>query len=300
MNANRKLFNLVNLHGEGCFRSVTLALPTAQVLRFLPAGLVLGPQDVTPPGTHPVILSFNALYRAEMSVPTLLPSLTYHEFTFGVPFSYLPAGRLGRALGALTGRRSPAPHGPYYYMPRLFLDSVLATLGGLLFWGYAKKLARFTVGADRFAIQGEDGAPQVSLAFSAQGEPQPVAHFPHFAAVQAMLAQPLVSQLPAALGPIFVVADFDKQWHQARLRPLVTQVQVLAELVPGFGPGSHPAGGVSDGIDVSVLGSYELNAPWLLGMPHVPLPRPDPKPDSPLDRTPSGTLLEHARKNHGL
>ena len=273
MTASRKPFNLVNLHGEGCFRSLTLALPSAQVLRFLPAGLVLGPQDVTPPGSHPVILSFNALYRAEMSVPTLLPSLTYHEFTFGVPFSYLPAGRLGRALGTLTGRRSAMPQGPYYYMPRLFLDSLLATLGGLLFWGYAKKLARFTVGADRFAIQAEDGAPQVSLAFSAQGEPQPVAHFPHFAAVQAMLAQPLVSLLPAALGPIFVVADFDKQWGQATLRPLATQLQVQAEFVPGFGPGSYPAGGVSQGIDVSVLGAYELNAPWLLGMPHAPLLR---------------------------
>ena len=275
MTAPRKLFNLINLHGEGCFRSLTLALPTAQVLRFLPAGLVLGPQDVTPPGTHPVILSFNALYRAEMSVPTLLPSLTYHEFTFGVPYSYLPAGRLGRALGALTGRRDAAPigpkHGPYYYMPRLFLDSVLATLGGLLFWGYAKKLARFTVGADRFAIQGEDGAPQVSLHFSAQGEPQPLAQFPHFAAVQAMLAQPLVSQLPAALGPLFVVADFDKQWERATLRPLTTSVQAQAEFVPGFGPCSQPAQGLSAGIDASVLGSYELNAPWLLGMPHAPL-----------------------------
>ena len=273
MTYRRKPFSLVNLHGEGCFRGLTLALPTAQVLRFLPAGLVLGPQDVTPPGTHPVILSFNALYRAEMSVPTLLPSLTYHEFTFGVPYSYLRAGRLGRALGALAGRRDTTPHGPYYYMPRLFLDSVLATLGGLLFWGYAKKLARFTVGADRFAIQGEDGAPQVSLAFSAQGEPQPVGHFPHFAAVQAMLDQPLVSQLPAALGPIFVVADFDKQWQQARLRPLATQVQVQDEFVPGFGPGNHPAGGASAGIDVAVLGSYELTAPWQLGMPHAPLLR---------------------------
>ena len=273
MNPSRKPFNRVNLHGEGCFRGVTLALPTAQVLRMLPAGLVLGPQTVTPPGTHPVILSFNALYRAEMSVPTLLPSLTYHEFTFGVPFSYLPAGRLGQALDALTGRANAPPRGPYYFMPRLFLDSVLATLGGVMFWGYAKKLARFTVGVDRFAIQGEDGAPQVSLGFAAVGEPQPVAAFPQFAAMQAMLAQPLVSQLPAALGPIFVVADFDKQWDSATLRPLRTAVRAEAEFVPGFGPGSYPGVGVSEGIDAAVLGSYELNASWVLGMPHVPVLR---------------------------
>jgi len=270
---SHKLFSRVNLQGQGTFRSVTLALPTAQVLRLLPAGLVLGPQDVTPPGTHPVILSFNALYRAEMSLPTLLPSLTYHEFTLGVPYSYLPTGALGRALGTLIGRRDAPPQGPYYCMPRLFLDSVLATLGGVMFWGYAKKLARFTVGADRFAIQGEDGAPQVSLGFEPVGEPQPVAAFPHFAAVQAMLDQPLVSQLPAALGPVFVVADFDKQWGQASLRPLRTHVRVEAELVPGFGAASHPASGVAEGIDATVLGSYELNASWVLGMPHAPLLR---------------------------
>lgn len=144
MNPQRKPLNLVNLHGEGCFGSVTLARPTAQELRFL------------------------------------------------------PAGALGRALGALTGRRDAPPdghnYGPCYYMPRLFLDSALATLGGLLFWGYAKKLARFTVGADRFAIQGENGAPQVSLGVKAMGEPQPVAARPQISAVQAMLAQPLVSQ----------------------------------------------------------------------------------------------------------
>ena len=223
MNPQRKPFNLVNLHGEGCFGSVTLARPTAQELRFL------------------------------------------------------PAGALGRALGALTGRRDAPPdghnYGPCYYMPRLFLDSALATLGGLLFWGYAKKLARFTVGADRFAIQGENGAPQVSLGVKAMGEPQPVAARPQISAVQAMLAQPLVSQRPAALGPILVVADFDKQWDRARLRPRATQVQVQAEFVPGFSPGSHPAQGASAGIAACVLGSYELNAPWRLGMPHAPVLR---------------------------
>ena len=273
MNPLRKPFNLVNLHGSGCFRSVTLALPTAQVQGFLPAGLVLGPQDLTPPGTHPVIVSFNALQRAEMSVPTLLPALTYHEFTFGVPHCHLPAGRLGRALDALTGRSGAAPRGPYYYMPRLFLDSVLATLGGLLYWGYAKRLARFASSAGRFAIQAEDGRPLIELAYQAEGDPQPIDTQPAFAAVRALLDQPLVSQLPAAVGPIFVVADFDKHWPQATLRPLRTQVRVHAPIVPGFGPGLHPADGQAEGINQSALGSYELNAPWLLGMPHAPVLR---------------------------
>ena len=274
MSRSSNPFNLVNLHGQGCFRGVTLALPTAQVLRFLPAGLVLGPQQVTPPGTHPVILSFNSLSRAVMSVPTLLPTLTYHEFTFGVPYSHVEPGLLGKAIGSLLGRSGGAHHGPYYYMPRLFLDSVLATVGGLLYWGYAKKLARFKVGERRFAIDGEDGAPLIELSWDSLGTTQPPSAFGHFDAVRAMLSQPLVSQLPAALGPLFVVADFNKAWDTATLQATTTSVRVQSEFVPGFGVGLHPAEGQAAGIDSSVLGSYELNASWVLGMPHAPLLRP--------------------------
>ena len=274
MSTDRNPFNRVNLHGQGLFRSVTLALPLAQVRSLLPAGLLLGPQAVSPVGTHPVIVSFNALQRAEMSLPTLMPALTYHEFTLGVPYCLLPRGRLGRAAAALSGRAETRPYGPYYYMPRLYLDSVLATVGGLLDWGYAKRLARFTVSADCFAIRGEDGTPLIDLAFEATGPAQPPADLPHFAAVRDMLDQPLVSQLPAALGPLFVVADFNKRWDQATLRPLRTQVRVSSSVVPGFGPALHPADGQAEGIDQSVLGSYALDAPWLLGMPHVPLLRP--------------------------
>lgn len=266
----RNPFDLVNLHGQGCFRSVTLALPVPAVRRLLPATLDLGVQGVTPEGTHPVVLSFNALYRAEMSVPTLLPSLTYHEFTLGVPFSVTRPGALGRLLG----RSSPAlgaARGPYYYMPRLYLDSVLATVGGVLYWGYTKRLARFKDNPGRFAIDGEDGAPLLSLDWQAEGEPRPLADFPLFEPVRGMLAQPLVSQLPLSLGPATVIADFDKHWAAATLRPLRTMVTVHREIVPGFGAARYPAEGCDPGIAASVLGSYELNAEWLLGMPHLPV-----------------------------
>jgi Acetoacetate decarboxylase (ADC) len=268
-------FNIVNLHGEGTLRGITVAMPTQQVLRFLPAGLSLGPQTVTPPGTHPVILSYNSMYRAVMSVPTLLPTLTYNEFTLGVPFTYTQPGALGRtlggAIGALLGRRGDQPQGPYYYMPLLYLDSVLATMGGLMFWGYAKKLARFKLATGRYAIDGEDGAPRTSMEWQYLGEAAPQASFPYFNPVREMLDQAVVSQLPAALGPLFVVSEFNKDWSRATLRPLATSARVDAEFVPGFGTGSFPATGESEGIDTSVLGSYELNAPWILGLPHAPV-----------------------------
>jgi hypothetical protein len=258
---NLNPFNWVNLHGHGHFRSVTLALPIEQVRRLMPPQLALGAQTVTPEGTHPVILSFNSLYRAEMSIPSLLPPLTYSEFTLGVPYS--------------QARRSPDGPGsgpPCYYMPRLFLDSVLATMGGILYWGYTKKLARFRSGANRIAIDGEDGSALTSLDFEPVGTPAPIDQCPNFAPIRAMLDQPLISLMPVSLGPVAVVADFDKYWPGATVQPLHTAVSVQQELVPHFGAARFPAQGRSPGIDAEVLGSYELIAPWRLGMAHMPLP----------------------------
>lgn len=263
-------FNVVNLYGSGCLRGVTVAMPTAQVQRLLPKGLELGPQTVTPPGTHPVILSFNSMFNAVMSVPTLLPELTYQEFTVGVPFTTLRPGPLGRAMGTMLGRGQNQPMGPYYYMPRLFLDSVLATLGGLVFWGFAKKLARFKLTEGRYAIDAENGAPQISLDWEAQGQPQPLAAYPHFNPVREMLDQSVISQMPAAFGPIFVLTQFNKDWSQAKLRPLRTSVRIDSEFLPGLSPGLIPMQGQTEGIDASVLGSYEVTAPWILGLPHAP------------------------------
>jgi hypothetical protein len=141
-------YDTITLDGEGTFRGVTLSLPTGQVRRMLPAGLELGDQRVTPPGTHPVILLFNDLFRAHMNIPSLLPSLTYNEHTIGIPYSYV-------TRGPLTG----STPGPYYYMPSLELDNLSAILGGRLFWGYNKRLAHFESTAGRYTIR--DGRDRV-------------------------------------------------------------------------------------------------------------------------------------------
>src|SRR5262249_11656390 len=126
--STRNPFAVVNLNGNSTVRGVTLALPTERVRNFLPAGLELGPQDVTPRGTHPVILLFQEMFRVQMSMPTVLPSLTYHEHIFSVPYCYLSSGSI-----------TPGYPGPYFFMPRLYLDSAEATAGGVLFWGFAKE-----------------------------------------------------------------------------------------------------------------------------------------------------------------
>jgi len=86
-----------------------------------------------------------------------------------------------------------------------------------------------------------------------------------------MLTQPIISMLPAAMGPFFILSDFDKDWQTATVRPLETILEVDVEYVPGYSGGRYPGTGYSKGIDESVLGSYELRAPWRLSLPYPPL-----------------------------
>jgi hypothetical protein len=255
-------FAAINLHGDGTMRGVTLALPTARVLDLLPAGLELGKQEVTPPGTHPVILFFHDMFRAQMSIPTLLPNMTYHEHSVGVPFSFLASGSI-----------TPGMPGPYYFMPKLYLDNFWATIGGLLFWGFAKEMASATVTATSYTVNSLAGQRLTALTWKKpkQEELRPIAECKHFEPVRQMLTQPIISMLPAAMGPFFILSDFDKAWEVATIRPLETSLEVDVEYVPGYAGGRYPASGYSPGIDASVLGSYELRAPWRLSLPYPPL-----------------------------
>lgn len=255
-------FAAINLNGDGTMRGVTLALPSDRVRDFLPVGLELGAQDVTPSGTHPVILFFHDMFRAQMSVPTLLPNMTYHEHSVGVPFSYLSRSSI-----------TPGIPGPYYFMPKLYLDNFLATVGGLLFWGFPKEMASVTVTAERYTVSGLTGQRLTSLAWKL-GENvdyRPVAEYANFEPVRQMLSQPIISMMPASIGPFFILSDFDKAWDVATIRPLHTKVEMDVEYVVGFSGGCYPQSGWSPGIDSSVLGSYELHAPWRLSLPYPPL-----------------------------
>jgi hypothetical protein len=258
-------FSAINLSGDGIFRGVTLAVPTARVEALLPPGLVLRAQSVTPAGTHPVIASFNDLSRAQMSVPSLMPVLNYNEYTLGIPYTYIARGGLNR--------NSP---GPYYYMPKLFLNSTLAVIGGVAFWGFRKDPAFFHVEDDRFAIRTQGEQPLTSLSWKPTGAFKPSGDFVNFEPIRKMLDQPLISQVPPIGGPIYVVSDFDRRWDVATVRPLETTLSIEEDFVPdckSFATCTIGRGTTAPGIDKSVLGSYELVAPWRLSLPYLPIMR---------------------------
>ncbi len=250
-------YNAINLVGDGIMRVMTIALPRAEVLDLLPHGLELGEQDLTAPGLHPVVFHFQEMIRAHMTIPNLLPNLTYHEQVVGVPFTYV--------TGGLTPRS-----GPFFYMPNLYLDDAIATLGGRFLWGFSKHMARAVVTESTWTAEPE-GDPVISLDF----EPTtlayaPVNRYPHIEAycrpVTGIMVQPLIGMLPAAMGPIFVCSNWDKKWDDAVVRPLTTAMRIDRSFVPALPCGRFPDEGRAPGIDRSPIGAFELRARWRLGL----------------------------------
>ncbi len=255
-------FTAINVHGGGITRGVTLALTSDWARDLLPAGLELGKQDVTDDGYHPVILFFHDVFQAQTSIPSLVPGMNYHEHSIGIPFAYLSRNSI-----------TPGYPGPYHFMPKLYLDNPLAAAAGVLLWGFAKEMASILVTAERFTINGFDGRRLTALSWNTGGGGvhRPVGDWPYFKPVRRMLEQPLISMVPAAMGPFFIRSDFDRNWQVATVRPLQTALDVDVEYAPGYPGGRYPVSGWSPGIDSSVLGSYELRAPWRLSVPYHPL-----------------------------
>ena len=117
------------------------------------------------------------------------------------------------------------------------------------------------------------GDPVISVSFEAADEAKPIAAYPHFELQRQAISQPLISMVPFGMGPFFVVAGFPKKWDVALVRPLKTVTQVFTDYVVGLPSGRYPSSGSANGIDASVMGAYELRAPFQVGSPYPPMPR---------------------------
>src|SRR5262249_39967713 len=100
-------FLLCNLVGYMTTRALCLAVSRDVARGLLPAGLELDDQALTPAGTHPLAFHFSDILGAQLTVPSLLPSLTYCELIVSLPF----------VRSTTRPRRETEP---WSYLPRLF------------------------------------------------------------------------------------------------------------------------------------------------------------------------------------
>ncbi len=231
---------------------MVLALPIWKVRGFLPASLELVEQEATPEETHPVIFLFHGFVQCQFSFPTFLPPMQFNEQTIGIPFVRV------RANG-----RVPAGSGPYYFMPKLYLDDTWVRMIGRTYWGFDKEMASLRVTGQSYSVNSRSGRFLASLEWDGEGKSRSaVEGYREFEPIRNMLSQPLISLSP--LSPYVSLTDFDRIWNLATVRTIKSVLQVSASYLSGFDEGSFATASAAP-----VLGAYELSAPWWLSFPYV-------------------------------
>lgn len=158
---------------------------------LLPADLVLAPQNYTPGGQHPLLLMFNNTrlktnpnLERIASESNIALELKYFEFIVMLPYVQFKDPQY-------NGK------GPYCFLPVLYLNSILAVLGGRIFWEFNKEIAGFSVQPSEFSVTQESAdAVLLSGLTLLMGYMQPDKSIPNFQAITPILRLPVIEHGP--------------------------------------------------------------------------------------------------------
>jgi hypothetical protein len=175
------------LEGHCLGRFAFCSVASAFLQSLLPDDLVLASQPYTPTGEHPLLLMFNNTWlksnpnlKRIATESNVALSLNYFEYIVMLPY--------------VKFKEPPYNNkGPYCYLPILYLNSLLAVMGGRIFWEFNKQMAGFSVQPLLFSVTAEtDGTPLLSGATPIMGILQPDTSIPNFQAITPMLQLPVI------------------------------------------------------------------------------------------------------------
>lgn len=231
-------------------RFVLTSLQSDFLQSLLPSHLVLAPQNYVPSGFHPLMLMYNythlhstddlstiaAKYNLELK-------LDYNEFILMLPFVRF------RDSGI-------EPDTDFCFLPVLYLDSLLAVLGGRIFWEFNKEMARFNVTEADFLISSEIGdEAYFNSTFTSAGSKVRASSVQNFDAIIPILNLPVIE-----FGAEGYVTSFYKiDYENADLTPATASVfNSSSKYLPG------KASIFSESIEENVLGAFNMNYNWEL------------------------------------
>jgi hypothetical protein len=223
-------------------------LPRQVVVKLLPRGLEIAPQEIVPADQHPVLFVFGRQEHVQ-PVIRLGQGLDYLEFLVALPYLQWTENRFRY-------------RGPFVYLPRLYLDHWLPVLLGWL-CGLAKERAGMESWGEQDRIASLlAGTPLAWGSFKPLGQAAAPHDFPGFTVLRDIFSQPLVSVTPFG----FMCLDFEWKLEQARLRPVQAEVRFEQPFLPGL-----PLEPLHmDGIDRRPGGAFNLDVPWTLSRPFLP------------------------------
>jgi hypothetical protein len=232
--------------GVGYYRSgcATLSYPLTNILRLLPDELEPGPQTLTAPGIHPVLMLFGHHRNVHLGGLPLF-ELTYFETVLSIPFVQWKDNRR-------------AYRGPLAYLRRMYLSELIPVLMGYPY-AFPKELARIQ-GLPDYRVRTLVGdQPLLRGDFHPYGPSQDAMTFPNFADVVSMFQQPFVCNI----GFGYVCSNMTFDVTKAAVRAADAHIVVEQAFVDGLitGPTSLP------GLDTSPLGAFMFEAPWQITPP---------------------------------
>jgi hypothetical protein len=259
------------------FVIVPVALADAELL--LPRHMQLGSQDVTDPGTHPLLCTFGE----QSGVRTIRPPddcadtvavMEYLEWLRTRPVRPCLQPLIMRYLEVITvlpfvewvNPNNTCP-GPFLFAPRLYLDHPFATFGGWLL-GYAKEMARMQSNEDRFRVY---RLWKNVLLFTGRarphGKPAPPSAYPNFRRLRSIFRQPVVGRLKTGL---YLRTLFEFQMHKAQMRAAPAEVKLTSNF---FNKELTAQSYAVQGIDQVPQGAFSIEVPWRLREPFLCHPR---------------------------
>jgi hypothetical protein len=239
----------VALYGscEGRFAFLQAEANFLQAL--LPPDLELAPQQYTPAGYHPLLLMFNKtqlhtndnLERIAKEYNLGL-NLNYNEFIVMLPYVQFKDNSYNQGA-------------PYCFLPVLYLDSLLAVLGGRIFWEFNKELARFnTLGIEYSVVSELTNTPLFYSTTDMTGVPVLDEKLGNFNAIAPILNLPVIEYGPYGYVSSIYSVDYQNQF----ITP--GSIQVINQSCKYF-----PSGTLNiPSIQTQELGCFNLNYNWSL------------------------------------
>lgn len=234
-------------HCEGRFAFCSVDSKFLQLL--LPDELVLARQQYTPSGEHPLLLMFNNtalktnpnLERIAM-VENVALTLKYYEFIVMLPYVQFKDPQYNSK-------------GPYCYLPVLYLDSILAVMGGRIFWEFNKEMAGFAVTPSNFFVNNETtSATLLGGVTTIMGFLQPEKSVQNFQTITPILQLPVIEH-----GPYGYVSSIYKIFFEnIDIAPAGADYSNLSCRFMPSGLTNSPA------ITQNPLGSFHMDYDWKL------------------------------------
>ena len=231
-------------------RFVLTSLPAEFLESLLPPLLQLGPQNYSPAGYHPVMLMHNYTHLHSTDHLTRIAilnklelKLDYNEFILMLPFVQF------RDNTVEAGKQ-------FCFLPVLYLDSLLAVMGGRMFWEFNKEMARFKVSETDFSVHTEilDDLYFTST-FQQDGNPVPTRSIQNFEDLKPILDLPVIEFGPEG----YVTSIYKMDYETAELVPTTASViNTSCKYLPAH------ASIIADSIEQQVLGAFNMNYNWEL------------------------------------